>query len=106
MLNQVYQMMSQGEEISYHDYIASLHGKNIALYGAGGVGAITSSILKDNGCRICCFIDDAPAKQGASINGLKVVSLENIHRDADYVILLCMPNFIEKIGRASCRERV
>lgn len=74
------------------DIISLLLGKNIVLYGAGGIGYITSNILKDKACNICYFIDDDKAKQGRYINGIKVVSLDDIHYDSEFTILVCLQN--------------
>lgn len=92
MLEQVYDMISEGKENIYTDCISSFQGRNIVLYGAGGIGYATSNILKDKGCKICYFVDDDSAKQGTYINGIKVVSLEDINCDAGFIILICIPN--------------
>ena len=92
MLKQVYDMISERRNTIYNDEISSLKEKDIVLYGAGGIGFITSNILKGKGCKICYFIDDNKDKQGTYINGIKVVSLEDIICTAKFTILICIPN--------------
>lgn len=84
-----------GKDNTSNDCIASLQDSNIVLYGAGGIGCITSSLLKDKACNICCFIDDNKAKQGTSMNGIRVTALEDISPDAGFTILICLPNPME-----------
>lgn len=81
------------------DCIAALQGSNIVLFGAGGIGYTTSSILKDKACNICYFIDDNEAKQGTYINDIRVVSLEDISRDAGFTVLICLPNPMDTYHR-------
>ncbi|NJD02106.1 MAG: FkbM family methyltransferase [Ruminiclostridium sp.] len=92
MLTQVHELLSARNENMYNDYISSLKGRNIALYGAGGIGYATGNILKDKGLNVCCFIDDDQAKQGTYIDGINVVSLKDIQHDAGYIILICTPS--------------
>ena len=95
MMKQICGMEPEGKDKVYADLIKTFQNGNLVLYGAGGIGYITSSILKDKACNICCFIDDDKTKQGTHINGIKVVSLEEISRDAGYIILICLPNPME-----------
>ncbi len=81
-----------GKNNNYTDIISSLQGRNVVLYGAGGIGYITSNILKDNACNVCYFIDDDKTKQGTFINEIKVVTLEEISQNAGFTILICLPN--------------
>jgi FkbM family methyltransferase len=81
-----------GKNNNYTDIISSLQGRNVALYGAGGIAFITSNILKDKACNVCYFIDDDKSKQGTYINKIKVISLKNISPNAEFIILICLPN--------------
>src|SRR5690606_37416106 len=75
--------------------------KNILIYGAGESGIMTQSALASNmdkNTNIVAFIDDDLRKVGNSINGTKVIETGAVDKE-----------FIQKhqkIGRASCRERV
>lgn len=93
MLNQLYQALSQGTDFSFEQCIASLHHKTLILYGAGGVGKLTSDILLEHGCQIRCFVDDAPDKQHSFVNGIEVVNLETIPPTTQDTIVICIPNF-------------
>lgn len=95
MVKEIFEMCKDEKDEKYNNIISSLQGKNIVLYGAGGIGFITSNILKDNACYICNFIDDDKAKQGTYINGIKVVALEDVNLDTDAIILICLPNPME-----------
>jgi FkbM family methyltransferase len=105
MLEQVYELFSKEEDsfsenISLLDeYIASIQGRDLALYGAGGIGYATCVILKNKGCNVCCFIDDDKAKQGTTIHGIKVVALQSIGCETEYEILICVPNFMDMLNK-------
>ena len=92
MLEQICGMETGDKDKIYTDLIESFQKGNIVLYGAGGIGYITSCILKEKACNICCFVDDNKTKQGTYINGIKVKALEELGRDAGYIILICLPN--------------
>lgn len=92
MMEQICSMDLKGKDKIFSDLIEDFQGRNIVLYGGGGIGYVTSSILKEKACNISYFIDDDKSKQGTYINGIKVVALEDISRDAGYIILICLPN--------------
>ncbi|PYG85782.1 FkbM family methyltransferase [Ruminiclostridium sufflavum DSM 19573] len=92
MAEKIIDIGTAGNETEQAGIISTLQGRNIILYGAGGIGYTTSSILKDKACNVCSFIDDDKAKQGTYVNGIKVVSLEEISRDTEDIILVCLPN--------------
>lgn len=89
MMEQIFSMCMEEKNT---DIISSLQGRDVVLYGAGGIGYNTSNILRDKGCKICFFIDDNKAKQGTYVNGIEVVSLEDISHDAGFIILICLTN--------------
>ncbi|QNU66874.1 FkbM family methyltransferase [Ruminiclostridium herbifermentans] len=98
MVKHIFDMCNVEEAEKYNDIISSLQGRNVVLYGAGGIGFITSNILKDKACNICNFIDDDKAKQGTYVNGIKVVALEDVCVE-DAIILICLPNPMEVYNR-------
>lgn len=107
MMEQICGLEAQGEYKSCADFIESLQSKDLVLYGAGGIGYVTSSILKDKACNICCFIDDNKTKQGTYMNGIKVVALEEIRPEEGYNILICLPNPMEvyqKLNKLGYKE--
>ena len=56
--------------------------KPIAVYGASGFGRELAWLIET--CMtydVVCFIDDSSAKQGASLNGIPVMSLEQTRKD-------------------------
>ncbi len=95
MLKQIFDMCMQEKNEKYNNIISSLQSRNVVLYGAGGIGYITSDILKDQGCNICCFIDDDKSKQNTYVNGIKVIALKDLSLDTDAIILICLPNPME-----------
>lgn len=94
MLEQICGMETGDKDKIYTDLIESFQKGNIVLYGAGGIGYVTSCILKEKACNIHCFVDDNKTKQGTYVNGIKVISLEELGRDAGYgyIVLICLPN--------------
>lgn len=92
MMGQICGIELKGKDKIFTDLIEDFMGRKIVLYGAGGIGYVTSSILKAKACNISYFIDDNKSKQGKYINGIKVVSPKEISRDAGYIILICLPN--------------
>ena len=99
MLERVCRVISKERKNSRTEYLSSLKEKNLVLYGAGGIGYVTSIILENKGCKVFCFIDDDKAKQGTIVNGLKVVSLHSIGCDAGFLILICVPKFMDIYNR-------
>jgi FkbM family methyltransferase len=95
MVKQIFEMCMEEKDKKYNNIISSLQGRNVVLYGAGGIGFITSNILRDKACNICNFIDDYEAKHGTYVNGIKVVALEDVNPDTDAIILICLPNPME-----------
>lgn len=67
----------------------------VAIYGAGGSARETAWLLEDiarHGAlqtHVACFIDDDPARSGERVNGIEVMTLEQLarkHPDARYVV--------------------
>ncbi len=101
MVKDIFDMCKVEVDEKYNDIISSLQGRKVILYGAGGIGFITSNILKNKAYNICNFIDDDKAKQGTYVNGIKVVDLEDIRLEEDAIILICLPNPMEVYNRLS-----
>ncbi len=99
MVQNIFDMCMDEEDGKYNNIISSLQGSNVVLYGAGGIGYITSNILRDKACNICNFIDDDKAKQGTYVNEIKVVALEDVSIDIDAIILICLPNPMEAYNK-------
>ncbi len=95
MVKEIFEMCKDEKDEKYNNIISSLQGRNIVLYGSGGIGFITSNILKEKACNICNFIDDNKAKQGTYVNGILVVALEDVSLDTNAIILICLPNPME-----------
>jgi len=71
----------------------------IIVYGAGGFGReaawLAEECLVDGRlCEVVCFVDDDPAVQGRALNGIRVLSLDEAHRqhaDARVVMGVAYP---------------
>jgi len=75
----------------------SKHKKRVAIYGAGEAGIQIANALSDSfKFRPVAFIDDNPALQGNSINGLRVYSFKQLSVIIDDLlvteVLLAMPS--------------
>lgn len=53
-------------------------GDPLALYGAGHLGRQVLALLRSMGVEPVAFVDDTPAKQGTSIDGLQVLAPRNL----------------------------
>lgn len=84
---------------------------NIAVYGSGGFGreiAWAAECAEEKGQRmgVACFVDDDEDKQGAKINGLPVMGLDEARRrfpDARMVLAIGSPRARQVIAKR-CEE--
>ena len=62
--------------------------ENIAIYGAGSAGVLLSRNIQEEGTyRIVCFLDDSPNLWNRSINGIPIVSPDNMNDEIEKVFL-------------------
>ena len=62
--------------------------ENIAIYGAGSAGVLLARNIQEEGTyRIICFLDDSPNLWNRSINGIPIVSPDNINDEIEKVFL-------------------
>ena len=69
--------------------------KSVLIYGAGAAGAMLQASLKlENNHIIRAFIDDDPNLWGRNINGIPIISYENINKLEDNIdqLLLAIPS--------------
>lgn len=77
--------------------------QTLVIYGSGGFGrevAWLAESLTDT-LRLCCFVDDDPARQGLVINDLPVLSFEQAleaHPDAVFTCAISNPHVREKLA--------
>ena len=66
--------------------------ENIAIYGAGSAGVLLARNIQEEGTyRIICFLDDSPNLWNRSINGIPIVSPDNMNDEIEKVFL-AMPS--------------
>ena len=62
--------------------------ENIAIYGAGSAGVLLARNIQEEGTyRIICFLDDSPNLWNRSINGIPIVSPDNMNDEIEKVFL-------------------
>jgi len=62
--------------------------ENIAIYGAGSAGVLLARNIQEEGTyRIICFLDDSPNLCNRSINGIPIVSPDNMNDEIEKVFL-------------------
>ncbi|OPX44302.1 hypothetical protein CLHUN_18570 [Ruminiclostridium hungatei] len=103
MMKQVCGINLEQKDINRTEFISSLKGRKIALYGAGGIGCVTCGILKEKGCGVQCFVDDDRAKQGTYVDGIKVEHPDILSQEDGFIILICLPNPMEVYHRLLSR---
>lgn len=92
MLDAIFKMISYEINNKYKEFMSFISEKqNIVLYGAGGMGNITYSMLEKRGCKVCYFIDDDKNKWGTNINGVKIISRKELERQDKFIIIICIP---------------
>jgi SAM-dependent methyltransferase len=67
------------------------HIGDFAIYGAGVVGVFIASSLNDMS-RVRCFVDQNPFKQGQSVLGKPVVSIDNLDSDVKSIYVGLNPD--------------
>lgn len=80
-------------------------GRQIVIYGAGGFAReaawlISACTTSDARWTVPCFIDDNPSNRGRSLNGIRVVSLDEAREQYPTAELLCA------VGDPRTRERL
>lgn len=75
--------------------------KNILLYGAGEVAEMILSVLNDkNELFVLSIIDDNPEKQGKTLSGKKIVSINNISNyHYDIILISTYTNVVEMYNK-------
>jgi FkbM family methyltransferase len=68
-------------------------GTAMYIFGAGGRGAAFGQYAQHVGCNVLGFIDNAPEKQGTTLNGLPVVGLHQI-QDKDVPIVISSTHYL------------
>ena len=62
--------------------------ENIAIYGAGSTGVLLARNIQEEGTyRIICFLDDSPNLWNRSINGIPILSPDNMNDEIEKVFL-------------------
>ena len=62
--------------------------ENIAIYGAGSAGVLLARNIQEEGTyRIICFLDDSPNLWNRSINGIPILSPDNMNDEIEKVFL-------------------
>jgi len=78
--------------------------ENIAIYGAGSAGVLLARNIQEEGTyRIICFLDDSPNLWNRSINGIPIVSPDNINDEIEKVFL-AIPSISKKNMKAILRR--
>jgi len=70
----------------------------IALFGAGQFGRASLEYLISTGHRVTCFIDNSPHKQGKVIDGIPVVSQDNILAASADAILITAKHAVSAVS--------
>ena len=69
--------------------------ENIAIYGAGSAGFLLARNLQEEGTyKIICFLDDSPNLRNRGINGIPILSPDNIDSMSDEIekVFLAIPS--------------
>ena len=69
--------------------------ENIAIYGAGSAGFLLARNLQEEGTyKIICFLDDSPDLRNRGINGIPILSPDNIDSMSDEIekVFLAIPS--------------
>ena len=78
--------------------------ENIAIYGAGSAGVLLARNIQEEGTyRIICFLDDSPNLWNRSINGIPIVSPDNMNDEIEKVFL-AIPSISKKNMKAILRR--
>ena len=78
--------------------------ENIAIYGAGSAGVLLARNIQEEGTyRIICFLDDSPNLWNRSINGIPIVSPDNMN-DEIVKVFLAIPSISKKNMKAILRR--
>lgn len=74
---------------SYDDFRALRGNKKIIIFGAGAEGRMTSEVLKKNGIEIYKFCDNDVNKYGRKINGIEVISVQEVlYKEIDSFVII------------------
>jgi len=78
--------------------------ENIAIYGAGSAGVLLARNIQEEGTyRIICFLDDSPNLWNRSINGIPIVSPDNMN-DVIEKVFLAIPSISKTNMKAILRR--
>ena len=69
--------------------------ENIAIYGAGSEGFLLARNIQEEGTyKIICFLDDSPNLRNRGINGIPILSPDNIDNMTDEIekVFLAIPS--------------
>ena len=78
--------------------------ENIAIYGAGSAGVLLARNIQEEGTyRIICFLDDSPNLWNRSINGIPIVSPDNMN-DEIVKVFLAIPSISKTNMKAILRR--
>ena len=99
MLEQLHSIIEKAKNLDVKCCDSLWKNQKIVLYGAGGVGFITSKIMKNKGYNVCCFIDDDEKKQGSCINGIKVAAHKDIGCKGEFTVLICLPEPMDSYNK-------